>query len=625
MKNLHSLTTILFLVASAISFAQSGDISNAVKKQGKYLGLSQTLRELPQIHDENSAVYYNDEAKVRKNRIRPEYIDSSALPLKYDPLIKSQAFATKGPAEKPRGEVQILQNFDGMNGAFPPDPSGAVSDQYYVQAVNTAYRVYNIDGTPETGVIQLQNLWPGSSNSGDPIVMWDRHAQRFIVTQFQTGSNEILLAVSQTDDPTGAYHLYSFSFNSFPDYPKYSVWSDGYYMTSNTQGKGVVVFERDKMLVGDPSAAMIALDLPSFATQYGFNSVLPADADGDLPPFGTPISMFLFQDDSWSGAITNDHIKVLKMTTDWNAPNSTSIVIDQEINTAPFNSTFTNSWDDIEQKGTNQKLDAIASVFNYRAQYLKWPNYNTVLLCNVVDIDDNNTAGIRWYELRQDEDGDNWSIYQQGTYSIDDGNSRFLGSIAMDYNGHIGMGYSVSGPTEYPGLAATGRFAGDDLGEFTFTETWAKKGDTYQSQANRFGDYSHMSLSPNGQEFWYTGEYIGDGGPIGSQGVRKTRIFSFNLQNQLSVENEVVTNDPTMVLIQNDESIIVKGNYLPNSNDMYIDLFDISGKLIERQRKGANNGELITTFDKTSLSNGVYIVRMGKESFMRVKKIVISK
>ncbi|PWH86586.1 T9SS type A sorting domain-containing protein [Brumimicrobium oceani] len=624
MKNLYLFVTTLFLFSSTLSFGQTEEPS-VIKKQGTYLGLSQPLRDLPQIHDEKSMAYYNDEAKVRKNRVRPEYLDSSALPLKFDPLVNNYSMKSSGPAEKKRGEVKLLQNFIGMDGAFPPDPSGAVSDQYYVQAVNVAYRVYNLDGSPVTGIIQLKDLWPGSTNSGDPIVLWDRHAERFLITQFQTGSNEILLAVSETSDPTGAYHLYAYSFNSFPDYPKYSVWSDGYYMTSNTQGKGVVVFERDKMLVGDPSASMINLNLPPFATQNFFNSVLPADADGDLPPYGTPISMFLFQDDSWSGGINEDHIKVLKMTTDWNTPSNSSIVVDQEIVTVPFNSTFTNSWDDIIQKGTNQKIDAIASVFNYRAQYLIWPTYNTVMLCNVVDIDNNNTAGIRWYELRQDSDGDDWGIHQQGTYSIDDGNSRFLGSIAMDYNGNIGMGYSVSGPTEYPGLAATGRLAGDDLGEFTFTETWAQKGLSYQKGGNRFGDYSHMSLSPDGQEFWYTGEYIGDTGPFGNIGDRKTKIFSFNLQSQVGIENESMKSEAALILMQNDESILVQGSDLPVSEEMYVDLFDISGKLIERQKKGTFNGELNTSFDKTRLSNGVYLVRIGKESFMRVEKIVVSR
>ncbi len=625
MKNLYVFFTIAFLASSTLSFAQEIEKTDIVKKQGTYLGLSKPLRDIPQIHDEKSVVYYNDEAKVRENRVRPIYVDSSALPKKYDPLVKNQMLKSTETAEKFRGEIKIHQNFDGMDGSFPPDPSGAVNENYYVQAVNTAYRVYNLDGTPATGIIQLKDLWPGSTNSGDPIVLWDRHAQRFLVTQFQTGSNKILIAVSETSDPTGAYHLYSFSFNSFPDYPKYSVWSDGYYMTSNTSGKDVVAFERDKMLVGDPSAAMIAMNIPAFATLYGFKSVLPADADGDLPAYGTPISMFLFQDDSWNTSVTEDHIKVLKMTVDWNAPNSSTIVIDQEISTAPFNAVFTNSWDDIEQKGTTQRLDALASFFNYRAQYLKWPTYNTVLLCNVVDINDSLTAGIRWYELRQDNDDADWEIYQQGTYAINDGNSRFLGSIAMDYNGHIGMGYSVSGPTEYPGIALTGRLSGDELGEFTFTETWAQKGLSYQKGGNRFGDYSHMSLSPNGQEFWYTGEYIGNTGPVGNIGNRKTKVISFNLQGQVDLDNQTAANNPTLILMQNDESILVQGNFLPDTKEMYVDLFNISGKLIERQRKRTINGELTTSFDKTSLSNGVYIVRIGKESFMRVEKIVISK
>ncbi|PKR80800.1 hypothetical protein CW751_08510 [Brumimicrobium salinarum] len=609
---------LVFVVISSLSEVQAQEDKKYVKKQGKYLGLSKPLTELPQIFDEQSTVYYNDEAKVRENRVRPEYVDSTALPKKFDPLVSFNFQKSLGSAERSRGEIQILQNFEGMRGAFPPDPSGAVSDQYYVQAVNTVYRVYDLNGNPLTGIIQLKDLWPGSRNSGDPIVLYDRHAERFMVTQFQTGSNEILIAISKTADPTGAYHLYSFSFSSFPDYPKYSIWSDGYYMTSNTVGKGVVAFERDKMLVGDTSASLIKMDLPNFATQYGFNSVLPADADGDLPPYGTPISLFLFQDDSWSSFITNDHIKVLKMNIDWNVPSNSAIFIDQEINTAPFNAVFTNSWNDIEQKGTSQKLDAIASIFNYRAQYLKWPTHNSILLCNVVDIDDQNTAGIRWYELRQASDTDDWTIYQQGTYAINDGNSRFLGSIAMDYNGHIGMGYSVSGPTEYPGLAATGRFSGDELGKFTFSETWAQKGEAFQTGGNRYGDYAQMTLSPDGQEFWYTGEYIAKNG---NYFARKTKIFSFNLNEQLDLESKDIKAEATLTYIQNNEWLTVKGENMPIAEKMFVDLFEISGKHLSRQNTSSFEGQINVAFNTTQLSPGIYLVRVGKDNFMRTMKV----
>src|SRR5690554_5249077 len=144
MKNLYLFVTTLFLLSASFSFGQAGE-SKAIKQQGTYLGLSKPLIDLPQIHDEKSMVYYNDEAKVRENRVRPEYNDSTALPVKYDPLVDNYPMKSSGPAEKERGEVKLIQNFDGMNGSFPPDPSGAVSEDYFVQAVNTAYRVYDLD------------------------------------------------------------------------------------------------------------------------------------------------------------------------------------------------------------------------------------------------------------------------------------------------------------------------------------------------------------------------------------------------------------------------------------------------------------------------------------------------
>ena len=78
--------------------------------------------------------------------------------------------------------------------------------------------------------------------------------------------------------------------SSFPDYPKYSTWWDGYYMSSNSSNTAVV-FERDKMLAGDPTAQMVALSLPS-VQHGGFRCPLPSDADGPLPPNGTPCYFF---------------------------------------------------------------------------------------------------------------------------------------------------------------------------------------------------------------------------------------------------------------------------------------------------------------------------------------------
>ena len=615
MKNTKLLIGAILMVSSAL-FAQepTGNSNQVQKVQGNYLGISKAMRDLPQVWDDSELTFEkdaHDEGDVHENRKRPEAVNENALPKGEDPVRQKYV-------EKTGGEITFKANFNGLSGAFPPDPSGAASEDYYVQAVNSAYKIYDKDGSPASGTSALNTLWPGSTNSGDPIVMWDRHAERFVITQFQTGSNEILFAVSTSADPTDTYHLYEFSFPSFPDYPKYSVWSDGYYMTSNTYTENVVAFEREKMVNGDPTASMISMNLPSFSTHYGFKSVLPADADGDLAPYGTPMHLFLFQDDSWSG-VSEDVIRVLEMSVDWDTPSNSSITNKQDIPTAPFNSVFTTSWNDIRQKGTSQRIDAIASIFNYRAQYLRWPGYNTVMLCNVVDVDNNNTAGIRWYELRQDIDGGDWEIHQQSTFAPDDGRSRFIGSISMDYNGHIALAYSISGPNDYPGLAVTGRFNWSGSGDMIFPETIAQEGLYFQSGGNRYGDYSQMTLDPDGETFWFTGEYIGN------SGSRRSKIFSFNLNEHVSVDNQGAPKKPELNLNQDNDFIYIEGNNLPSDESMQVELFSVSGQLIAQEEVQVVNGELSASFSKSKLNSGIYLTRIGKESFQRVKKISITK
>ena len=153
-----------------------------------------------------------------------------------------------------------ILSVNGQSGSgVPPDPSGAVGTDRYVQAVNTAYRVYlKTTGQSVGAAHNLSFLWPGSQDAGDPIVLYDRHADRWFISQFNFSPNRILLAISETNNPAGSYYVYEFSFSSFPDYPKYSVWWDGYYMTSNSS-KTAVVFEREQMLAGNPDARMVAL------------------------------------------------------------------------------------------------------------------------------------------------------------------------------------------------------------------------------------------------------------------------------------------------------------------------------------------------------------------------------
>ena len=321
---------------------------------------------------------------------------------------------------------------------------------------------------------------------------------------------KLAVAISTTPDPLGSYYLYTFDLATFPDYPKYGLWHDGYYVTSNTGGADCYIFERDKMLVGDMTASMIAMTIPSLVTGAGtetggFHSVLPAHADFVLPPEDKKLNLFYFEDDAWAGD-SDDAIIVWEVTTNWDDPGSSDIELTQTINTTPFDSQFNVFWNDIEQPGTSQRLDAVPGAFMYRAQYTEWGTHNTVMLNHTVDVDETNHAGIRWYELRE-IDG-TWEIHQESTYAPDD-DSRWMGSISMDYQGNIGLAFAISGSSTYPSIKYTGRYATDDLNEMTIEEEFAVEGTSVQTGINRFGDYAHMCVDPTDDAtFWYTGEYI---------------------------------------------------------------------------------------------------------------------
>jgi hypothetical protein len=603
-------TRIVFLsifLANSFLFNAQLEFSNqdVTYKKGSYLGVSIPISDLPAV-DENEAPIHN-EGTIKQNRIRPEAVNPDALPLKDDPIRQSSFGKTSTKS--------AIQNWDGQIGAFPPDPTGAAGPNHYVQAVNSRFRVYSKTGSPMSTSKNLNTLWAGSTSDGDPIVLYDRHADRWVITQFQISGNKILLAVSTTPDPLGTFHTYSFSFSQFPDYPKFSIWSDGYYMTSNSGSMNAVAFEREKMLVGDPTAAMVALNLPPMSTGYGFRSVLPADADGDLPPYGTPNYMFFFQDDSWGG-ISTDQIRILKMNVNWAAPNSSTISLHQTLFPSPFNSVFTNSWNDITQKNSQQKIDAIASVFNYRAQYMRWSGFNSVVLCNVVDIDNNNTGGIRWYELRQDEATQQFSIFQEGTFAPSDGDSRFIGSIAMDNQKNIGLAYSISGVNSFPSLGFTGRYSWHAPGQMTLQEQRAVEGVSAQSGGNRFGDYSHMTLDPDGKTFWFTGEYIGSGGS------RKTRIFSFSMQDMLGAEQNKLEMANLKAFVSESFLQISLTGY-SEEDEFQVELFEMNGRTVHSSKKNTVNGTLNHAIHVAELPSATYLIRIGNSSVQRVQKIMI--
>lgn len=514
----------MLLTTAALS-AQQGPIQPHTVGEGQLVGITKPLKDIAAYTQEEWDVMVGKaEAKLLNPKLRLRYFpyESTALPKGTDAVWQKRHGNTRAPQEDP------IVNFQGQTSPyFPPDCNGAAGPNHYMQTINTIYAIYSKEGVLLAGPTNMNQLFgsvPGANcNDGDPIVLYDEMADRWLAAEFSLcGSpNRMLIAVSQTNDPTGAWFQYSFNMTGMPDYEKFGIWQDGYYMGTNTSnGNDIYVFQREVMLTGGTNPKMISFDNPWRPTSIdGFMMVPPLDNDGPSAPAGSPGLFIAFNDDAIGGGA--DQLWIYELTANWTTPTSSTFNRTQQIPVAPFDSNFGNNWNNIKQPNTSQKLDAIPQVVMNAPQYRNFGNYQTIVCCHTVDVDNTNHAGVRWYELRRTT-GD-WTVRQQGTYAPDE-HSRWMGSVVMNGQNEIAMGYSISSNTEYPGIRYTGQSRDQYLlatGEMDVAEGIIWSGTSSQSGANRWGDYSLISVDPEDDHtFWYTNQY--------SSGGQKTRIASFS-------------------------------------------------------------------------------------------------
>lgn len=474
--------------------------------------------------DESKIRKEEEESKDREHRPKPEYQFGPEDGAQYanDPASMQ---TTMG--DKPSIETKANWTGQTATGFRPFDPSGAVGPNHYVQMINsTTFKVYDKVSGAVLLTGTLGNLWsPATANAGDPIVIYDKAADRWFLAQFGTSTDKkIYIAVSTTNNPMGSYYTYTYVSPQFPDYLKFSVWQDGYYMTSNQSTQKVFCFERSAMLAGTPGARSVYVSYSP--PKSGFFVPLPGcAADGTLPNTGTPCPIFSYEDNGWGTAFV-DRVNIYNMNVNWSTTTPTAtITLASQVPTAAFDASYNSSWNDCPQPGTTQKLDGIGGVCMYRAQWKSWNGYNSVVLNWAVKINTTQRS-IKWVELRQNQTTGAWTLYQEGVYTPD-ADTRWMGTICMDNNGSIGLSYLKSNSTSiYPGLYYTGRRSCDPLGTMPVTETLVVAGTGYQTGTNRNGDYSHTTLDTDGVTFWSTSEYMG--GTSGSSAAR-TRIFSYQI------------------------------------------------------------------------------------------------
>jgi hypothetical protein len=540
MKKLLTSLLVLCCVAGLKAQADRVIATNPIVITGKLVKVTKPLREytaadnIPfvKVRDENGIVGKDEE--FEEGADAPRYGTSNNF--LQDPALQTNYANRLAPGGiSPSPNNAIVSNFAGIGNQplNPPDPTLCVGPNHIIQMINGSsgalLQVYNKSGTVLVATKFLDAI-TGKGGLGDPIALYDQLADRYVLTEFnntaETGSEGLTFAVSQTNDPTGAWFVYFFSTGTiFPDYPKFSVWPDAYYATTNDftasyVGSTVYAFDRTKMLAGNATATMQKFTLGTANKHF---SMSPVCLEGTtLPPTGTGGLIAYMADDVWTAAADVDSIGMYEFKVNFTTPSLTTVSNNTSLAVTAFKSDICTATRGqcIAMPGTTTKVEALQQKIMNQPIYRRFGTYEGIALSHVVDKGAN-ISGVRWYELRKTTG--NWSVYQQSTYSPDN-THRWMPAICYDAAGNIGLAYNVSASTTvFPGARYTGRKECDALNTMTYAESVIIAG-TAANASTRYGDYNQLVCDPDGVRFWFTCEY-------NPAAAWSTRIASFTLDN----------------------------------------------------------------------------------------------
>ncbi len=521
---------------------------------------------------------------VSRGKLEAEPARRIPLPQGFEPLHEDpvRQFSTRGLS--PQAGLSFEGIGDGQYGFtveyIPPDTNGAVGATQYVQWVNTYFAVFDKNsGALLAGPTPGNTLWSGfgggcnANNDGDPIVVYDKLANRWVMGQFSVSTMPYLqcIAVSVTSDATGSWYRYAFEYTYFDDYPKMGVWSDGYYETFNMfngndfVGSDACAYDRTSMLSGLPATQICFQQGPSVG------GLLPADIDGTTaPPSGSPNYLLNLGANS---------LNLFKFHVDFNDPSNSTFTGPTVIDVAAFTPLCNGESDCVPQPLTSNQLDSLADRLMYRLAYRNFGTHESLVVNHSVAV--SGSSGVRWYEIQAPNGTP--VVAQQGTYAPDS-NYRWMGSIAMDRIGDIALGYSLSSATVYPSIAYTGRVPSDPPGELESETTVIVGSGSQTPNVTRWGDYSSMTIDPTDDcTFWYTQEYELTNGAFNWN----TRIVNFKFPGcqsgnyvgyypsslSFGPQNVGTTSSAQQVVLSNEQSvslaissIAVTGDFLQTNN-----------------------------------------------------------
>ncbi len=416
----------------------------------------------------------------------------------------------------------------------PPDTNGDVGLNHYVMYINLGWVVLNkSDGSVAAGPFAGNTFWQGfggvceTQNAGDPVVLYDHLAGRWLFSQF-TGTaisdGHQCVAISDGENPLGPYTLYDFvvSPNAFNDYPKIGVWPDGYYMTTHEfagpqlsfVGLQLTVFDRVAMLAGDPNAGFIQFPNATSGADPDFGTIAGNLEGPSLPPAGSCNYLVHATDVQAFGLTGSDRYRFWEACVDFSNPGSSSLDETTSVNVPAFDVNLCGFSRDCIFQPNAQRLDPLAgfTIYRFNLRYFAGEGVLKGVATNNVDVGADR-AGVQWagFDINPTNNaisiGDNGDLL--GVIDQGGGLSRWMGSATLDQDGNIGIGYTRSSSSSFPSIYYTVHERGVDGPGVTQQEEVCVNGSGATTGANRWADYASASMDPVDQcTFWIANEYV---------------------------------------------------------------------------------------------------------------------
>jgi hypothetical protein len=444
---------------------------------------------------------------------------------------------------------------------IPPDPIAAVGPEHVVSVVNSSIEWYS-----KTGLLRASRSLEDDffadlsplSRPFDPKVIYDQYADRFVVIALvrvfadepDEDISRILVAVSHDGDPNGTWHLHSIdsklvinSDTGWADYPGLAIDEEAVYITANIfdfepNFFGILEFLASRLWIMekgigsgglyDGGAASVALYDPS--TAAGLSQAFTLQPAHVFGPGGVPGGVGTFLVNSgWGDDLNREYLSVIRVDDPLGSPSFSNQFIFLDDITLEY------GLPDAPQTGTNTSIETNDG----RVLHAVWRN-DSLWAVNTVNPPSGPDAGqatAHWYQINTST-LNNLALTQQGNIGgeeIADDTHTFFPAIAVDALDNVGIGFSASAPTIYPGAFFTGRKSSDPSGSMRPAKTLAAGVDyyirTFGGTRNRWGDYSGMSVNPvDDRTFWVYNEYaLTRGTPTDGEDGRWGTRFGFFL------------------------------------------------------------------------------------------------